>query len=1053
MADISLKELFIECQDSQNQHGLLKTFHKIYKKADKTEFISEFLSLIRHPMSVYAREPCVEKTIEFMSKAVIYVSVKDSKKESDKNPRTEDGEGEDEMHPLISSLFNFLLDVHSAKERAVRFRVCQMLTHLLKDLGDGAQIDDDLYDRIYRCMVQRLRDKCAQVRVHAVLALMRLQDPTDETCPIIKAYMILMTKDPNMEVRRIVLTCIAPSTLSLPAVLERTRDVKEAVRRSAYSVIAEKVPLRALTIQQRVDVIQNGLDDRSEIVKNACTSKLLQSWLCACQGNVLELLERLDVPSSVKVCQKALSQLFKTSGVLDLVQKFDILDDKQLIPLDKLSCESSFYWRSVVGYIQNQGHEYEEQLDCVRPNCVAFCSYVQKFSEQLKNYTDMEKLLDLEFIMEQLLQLLSMMDLSDTASRKATEKLLHNLLVSECVGPSLISSILPCLQKVHASTDILVNYLTETISEIREPITLVETKLSKEKLINLDKKIAGIRVKVNELRHELSVCIDQQDFERAAKIKTTISELDAERSSLLEESQPAVEEVRTHKNDPLTVLKCLTIVCELLVSTNVKKWSPQMQGLMENQILPGMVNEEAELRNVAVKAIGLCCHVKKDMVMQHLPVLLQATQMDTPLVRATALKAIFDIILIFGLDSFDGDEDTSETKKSTSVQNEENGTAIDASSTSLISNTSVNEDVYDSKKSLVDENDKKGWSETAGKVVTILSATLNSEDPDLRCVAAEGLSKLILSGRVVSAKLLSHLLLMWFNPLLEDDETLGQILGTFFPLFAFSRSENQQLFEEAFLPTLKTLTRAPTSSPLSEINEVNVANFLIELTDAQHLVENVKDNTVVTENPCHDSLAVKLCNEILSHPDSFAVKLWIRALTQLNISPDNQSLHKDLYKMTEKIAMEVTEKPCLKLLEKFRDIVSSLQDASRESDAPEDSAENPAAQASEDDGEAVEKGRKSMKTPIVSRTAKTPATKGRVKKPSRTAVNSSVLDGSVFATPGPRALRGKDAVEETRIELENLLVESRGPKTPHIPGTPKTPKRPLHSIQDPAFTG
>ena len=59
-------------------------------------------------------------------------------------------------------------------------------------------------------------------------------------------------------------------------------------------------------------------------------------------------------------------------------------------------------------------------------------------------------------------------------------------------------------------------------------------------------------------------------------------------------------------------------------------------------------------------------------------------------------------------------------------------------------------------------------------------------------------------------------------------------------------SENQQLFEEAFLPTLKTLTRAPTSSPLSEINEVNVANFLIELTDAQHLVENVKDNAVVT---------------------------------------------------------------------------------------------------------------------------------------------------------------------------------------------------------------
>lgn len=1048
MADFCpLRELFIECQDTQDQHGLLKRFYNMYKITDKDDFTSKFLSLIRHPMVVYTREPCVEKTIQFLSKAVTYVAVRDNKKNTKEPNPDKNGEEDDEMHPLLSSLFNFLLDVHSAKERAIRFRVCQLVTLLLKDLGEGAQIDDELYDRIYRCMVQRLRDKSAQVRVHAVLALTRLQDPTDETCPIIKAYMILMTKDPNMEVRRIALTSIAPSTVSLPAVLERTRDVKEAVRRSAYSVIAEKVPLRALTIQQRVDVIQSGLDDRSETVKTTCASKLLQSWLCACQGNVLELLERLDVQSSVTVCSKALSHLFKTSGVLELVEKFDILDGKQLIPEEKLSCESAFYWKSVVEYVQSQGHEYDEQLDYVRPNCIEFCTYVKRFSDQLKNCTDMEKLLDLEFIMEQLLQLLAMMELTDIASRKAIEELLHRLLVAEYVGPSLVSAILPCLEKVHANTDLLVNYLAETISEIREPITHVETHLSSEKQMNLDKKIAGIRVKVNELRQELSDCIEKQDFERAAQIKTNISELDAERSSLLEESQPAVEEIRTHKNDPLTVLKCLTIICELLISTNLKKWSPQLQGLMEDQILPGMVNEEAELRNVAVKAIGLCCHIKKNMVMQHLPVLLQATQMDTSLVRTTALKAIFDIILIFGLDSFDGDDDAAKTN----IQNEETEKAANDSDASLISHYSTNDEV-EGEKSLVDEDDKKGWSETAGKVVTILSATLNSEDPDLRCVAAEGLSKLILSGRVVSAKLLSHLLLMWFNPLLEDDENLGQMLGTFFPLFAFSRSENQELFEETFLPTLKTLLRAPTSSPLSEINEVNVANFLIYMTDAQHLVEYAKDSTIVKENPCHDSLAVKLCNEILSHPDSFAVKLWIQALNQLNISSDKLSLHKDLMKMSEKMAMVVTEKPCLKLLEKFRGIITCLLDAHTHLEG-ETTSVNPLVQESQcaDDAGKVAKA---MKTPVVPQSLKTPAAKAQSsRKSARTVGNASSLDTSVFATPKPRALRNKDAIEETRLELENLLVENKNSKTPHFLGTPKTPKRPLHSIQDPAFTG
>ncbi|GFO14782.1 condensin complex subunit 3, partial [Plakobranchus ocellatus] len=606
-----------------------------------------------------------------------------------------------------------------------------------------------------------------------------------------------------------------------------------------------------------------------------------------------------------------------------------------LIPVERLSCEAAFYWRSVVEYVQSQGHEYDEQLDLIRPNCVEFCSYVKLFSKQLKECTDLEKMLDMEFIVEQLLQLLSMMDFSDTASRKAAEKLLHNLLVSDHVGPALVGPILPCLKILQTSTDALINYVAETISEIQEPITLVETKLSGEERLNLDKRIASIRVKVNELRQELSDCVEKQDFEKAAQLKTSISDLDAERSSLLEEAQPSVEEFRNTKNDPLTVLKCLTIICEFFISVNVNRWSPQLQGLMDNQILPGMINEEAEVRKVAVRAIGLCCHIKKGMVMQHLPVLLQATQMDTPLVRATALKSIFDIILIFGLDSFNGEDSYSQEKNPDAKQNKNgNEIAANASNASLFSNNSVHEHVEDSKMSMI---------------------------PELRCVAAEGLSKLILSGRVVSAKLMSHLLLLWFNPLLEDDETLCQILGVFFPLFAFSSSENQQLVEEAFLPTLKTLTKAPATSPLSEINDVNMANFLIELTDARHLVENVKTNAVVTENPCHDSLAVKLCNEILSQSDSFAVKLWLRALNQLITSPYNISLQKDLFKMTEKIGMVVTEKQCLKLLEKFRDNISDVLDAygeqgSEEKEAASCDSTESNVQFTENSEETAEKG-------------------------------------------------------------------------------------------------
>ena len=39
---------------------------------------------------------------------------------------------------------------------------------------------------------------------------------------------------------------------------------------------------------------------------------------------------------------------------------------------------------------------------------------------------------------------------------------------------------------------------------------------------------------------------------------------------------------------------------------------------------------------------------------------------------------------------------------------------------------------------------------------------------------------------------------------------------------------------EAFLPTLKTLFDAPDTSPLSEVKAGNVAELLVQLTNARH---------------------------------------------------------------------------------------------------------------------------------------------------------------------------------------------------------------------------
>jgi condensin complex subunit 3 len=79
----------------------------------------------------------------------------------------------------------FVLQSHNAGEGAVRFRVCQLVNKVLNAMGEDVAIDDALYERLHHAMLQRLRDKMPAVRVQAVLAVTRLQDPRDNDCPVI----------------------------------------------------------------------------------------------------------------------------------------------------------------------------------------------------------------------------------------------------------------------------------------------------------------------------------------------------------------------------------------------------------------------------------------------------------------------------------------------------------------------------------------------------------------------------------------------------------------------------------------------------------------------------------------------------------------------------------------------------------------------------------------------------------------------------------------------------------------------------------------------------
>ncbi|EPY74825.1 hypothetical protein CB1_001888008 [Camelus ferus] len=541
---LSIKEAFqLAQQPHQNQAKLVVALSRTYGSMhDKTDFHEEFVHYLKYAMVVYKREPAVERVIEFAAKFVT------SFHQSDMEDDEEEKDG-----GILNFLFTFLLKSHEANSNAVRFRVCQLINKLLGNMPENAQIDDDLFDEINEAMLIRLKDKIPNVRIQAVLALSRLQDPKDDECPVVNAYATLIENDSNPEVRRAVLSCIAPSAKTLPRIVGRTKDVKEAVRKLAYQV-------------------------------------------------------------------------------------------------------------------------------------------------------------------------------------------------------------------------------TEIISEIRAPILNVGANNDPADARKKELKMAEIKVKLIEAKEALENCIALQDFNQASELKEEIKALEDAKINLLKETeQLEIKEVHIEKNDAETLQKCLILCHELLKQMSTSAGiGATMNGIIESLVL----------------------------------------QIDDVTIKISALKAIFDQLMTFGFEPF-------KTKKIKALQNE--GTEI---------NTDEEQESEESEEE----------SATAKNVLRLLSDFLDSEVSELRTGAAEGLAKLMFSGLLVSSRLLSRLVLLWYNPVTEEDVRLRHCLGVFFPMFAYASRTNQECFEEAFLPTLQTLANAPASSPLAEIDITNVAELLVDLTRPSGLNPQAKDS-------------------------------------------------------------------------------------------------------------------------------------------------------------------------------------------------------------------
>ncbi|XP_023781218.1 condensin complex subunit 3 isoform X2 [Cyanistes caeruleus] len=841
-------------------------------------------------MIIYRREPAVEQVINFASRFVT----------SFYQMEKEDGSEEGEDNLLLNYVFKFLLESHDANSHAVRFRTCQLVNKILGNMPENAEIDDDLFDKINQAMLVRLQDKFPSVRIQAVLALSRLQDPKDENCPVVNIYCTLLENDSNSDVRRAVLSCIAPSERTLPIIVGRTMDVKEAVRKLAYEVLAEKVHMRALTIAQRVKLLQQGLNDRSDAVKEVMKKKLLPAWLQFTEGDVLELLHRLDVENCPEVAIPVLNAMFSLSPLHDIVQNCKNLDSRKLIPLEDLTAENVLYWRCLCEYLKSKGEEGEVILEQVLPEPAIYADYLLSYlqnmpvlrEEQKEDFNCFENLMTKEFIGQQLILIIGCMDTMEEGGRKHLLVILQKILILPSTSAALTPLLVERLLSIVKDEDRRIQIVAEIISEVREPIVAVDQPIDAAEIRKRELKLAEIKVKLFEAKQALEECITLQDFHRASVLKEKITELEHTKNDLMKAAeQTEIKEMRVEKNDPETLLKCLIMCYEVLKIMSLSKGiSPTINEIIQFLILPGVTNVHPAVRNMAVLCLGCCTLQNKEFAQQQLPLLLQVLQIDNIKIKLSALKAVFDQLMLFGIEPF-------KTRRSNDSQSESGH---------------IRTENGENESETIEEEEETA---TVHSLLKLLSGFLDSEYSELRTEAAEGIAKLMFSGRLISAKLLSRLVLLWYNPVTEEDTRLRHCLGVFFPLFAYANRSNQECFEEAYLPTLQTLLNAPATSPLAEVDTSNVSELLVDLTRPSGLKCQSKKSQDYQELTVHDTLAMKICNEILVDPTAPDVRIYAKALNSLELS---SSSTENLLVLLNEIREKVEDKPCQKAIEKIQ---------------------------------------------------------------------------------------------------------------------------------------
>ncbi|KAI5780914.1 nuclear condensing complex subunit [Geopyxis carbonaria] len=565
---------------------------------------------------------------------------KKAKDDADGDVEMEEEEPEEEFKEtpgvrVVLRILSLLVGFIPSKEKIVRYRTSQFLALLLSNTladfkFDYCETSYLIFKTMRTYFLQRVYDREAMVRAQAAVGLVRLMEmgvgeddddsdeAEDEIDSVANTLITVMQNDPSADVRRTILYNLTPTPATLPYLLERTRDVDATTRRSVFTRLLPNIgDFRQLKLAMREKLIRWGLNDRDESVREAAKKMFNYKWVEDAGGDLLEVLERLDIFNEgidggpMDLALKGFWEQRK-----DVAASLDFDEDFW----KSLTAEGAFLIRSFFDYYRV--HTGIVDVEDKMPEVTKLASYLKTYILKLVlviEADEADEAAQLEFVVQQLLLIANSMDYSDEVGRRQMFTLLRESLGLVPLSETVTRLIVDVLRKLSTSEKDFAMIVMEVVAEIYD------------KLRDEDDE-AG----------DGDADADDNDGEESFQTAKSGGSDDDGTEDEEDEAQAILE---------MTInVKCLHISqCVLENAMGSLTANMHLVTMLNSLVVPAVRSHQLPVRERGIRCLGLCCLLDRNVAEENLGLFGHCYAKGTNSIKIEALQIISDILLTHGL--------------------------------------------------------------------------------------------------------------------------------------------------------------------------------------------------------------------------------------------------------------------------------------------------------------------------------------------------------------------------------------------------------------------